>query len=366
MNKDRLCELISRKLSREATPAELEELAAFLQKSPGDQYFTEMLASYWNSTGNESPAYDINSDEHFDNILRMADDSANSPLNNIVPFNPQTKGHRNKFWFRRVAVIAILVITAGFVSWLVQRKNDRKSQVISANQKETVVKKGIRSKIILPDGTVVLLNSGTRVKYPESFKGTMREVYLDGEAYFDVVKDNKRPFVVHTSGMDIKVIGTAFNVKAYASDRQTETSLIRGSIEVTIKNRLNERIILSPSEKLVVMNEKVERSAGEGDEKDVIPELVIQRLVYNVQDSTVEETQWMGDKLVFNNESFSDVAVMMERWYDVEIEIGDTQLRQKRLTGSFDKENIEQALEALSITNPFTFERKGDKIIIHR
>ncbi|HEY6503238.1 MAG TPA: FecR domain-containing protein [Chitinophagaceae bacterium] len=356
MNKDRLSELISRKLAGEATPAELEELDIYLQNHPGDQYFTELLTSYWTTPGDESPATDTDPDGHFNHILQMADDPA---------VEIQARDNRYKIWIRRIAVAALLVITVGFASWLMRSKKEKRPLAVAANQNETVASKGIRSKIVLPDGSLVLLNSGTKLKYPDSFSDTSREVYLDGEAFFDIVKDSKHPFIVHTAGMDIKVLGTAFNVKAYPGDKQTETSLIRGSIEVIIKNESNDRFILSPSEKLVVMNKETEPETIADPTNELKPEIAIQRLKYNAADSTVDETQWVENKLVFNDESFSEVAVKMERWYNVEIEIRDNRLKEKRLTGNFEKETIDQALEALTITNSFSFERTGNKIIIH-
>src|SRR4029078_631833 len=95
-------------------------------------------------------------------------------------------------------------------------------------------KRGSKSKVQLPDGTQVWLNADSRIAYNEKFQGNLREVTLEGEAYFDVVRDEKRPFVIHTAAIDIKVLGTAFNVRSYANEKNTETSLIRGSIEVTL------------------------------------------------------------------------------------------------------------------------------------
>ncbi|HEX7847429.1 MAG TPA: DUF4974 domain-containing protein, partial [Chitinophagaceae bacterium] len=156
-------------------------------------------------------------------------------------------------------------------------------------------------------------------------------------------------------------------------DKKTETSLLRGSIEVTIKNRPNDKIILSPSEKLVVENSVVTaKETAQSQTGAGVPEVAINTLMavntlkYAEADSSVLETQWKDNKLVFHDETFEEVAIMMKRWYDVDIEISDSRLRQKRLTGSFERETIDQALEALRISLPFRYEKKDDKIIIHR
>src|ERR1019366_6846207 len=105
----------------------------------------------------------------------------------------------------------------------------------------------VKSKIVLSDGSVVTLNSETTLRYPAEFNGQTREVYLDGEAFFDVAKDHKHPFIVHAGKMNVRVLGTAFNIKSYANDATSETTLIRGAIEVTMSDRPSDRIILKPN-----------------------------------------------------------------------------------------------------------------------
>ena len=227
----------------------------------------------------------------------------------------------------------------------------------------------------LPDGTVVLLNSGSKLTYNKDFGKGIREVTLVGEGYFDVTRNKEVPFIIHTSNIDIKVLGTVFNVKAYPEDKRTETSLIHGSIEVTIKNRPNDKIILSPSEKLVVENsvnlsKEITAPAAEMNvppsEPAINTLMSVNKLKYDPADSTVAETQWIDNKLVFRDESFDELAARLERWYNVSIEIKDKRLQQRRFSGIFENETIEQALEALKESLPFRYEIKGTNIIIHR
>ena len=146
-------------------------------------------------------------------------------------------------------------------------KNDLMAQQNAAAPKnEIATLPGTHSKTILPDGSTVWLNAGSKLTYNKNFNTATREVELSGEAYFDVKKDEHHPFIIHTSAMHIKVLGTAFNVKSYPGDKSSETSLIRGSIEVTMNNRPQEKIILHPSEKLVVMN-RIETKKDEDETK---------------------------------------------------------------------------------------------------
>ena len=117
---------------------------------------------------------------------------------------------------------------------------------------EVVAKRGTKTKIILPDGSQVWLNSDSKLSYGERFNDTIREVSLEGEAYFDVIKDKNRPFIVMTNALNIRVLGTAFNIKSYAQDATIETTLIRGMIEVRKNNEpATKKIVLTPNEKLI-------------------------------------------------------------------------------------------------------------------
>jgi ferric-dicitrate binding protein FerR (iron transport regulator) len=199
-------------------------------------------------------------------------------------------------------------------------------------------------------------------------------VSLVGEGFFDVKKNIEKPFIISTSNINIKVLGTSFNVKAYPEDRHTETSLIRGSIELTIKNRPNDKIILSPHEKVVVQNNLAAtyEKTTSGNTKPSIQVantlISIKKLKIDPVDSTVFETKWINNQLVFRDESLYELAVKMERWYDVKIDIQDESLGEERLTGIFKSETVLQALDALkeSISQPFKFRQTADKIIIYR
>lgn len=360
MSQENFWVLISKKLSGEASPAELKELENLILEHPEWQYAIQNLEDLWkhqpvkNDTAGE--------DAYLLHLHRMKDKN--------IPFG-ETPGNTVLISKKKVikwywAAAALFLITTGLIAFgILFNKENTKSLAATSEVNEVTTHPGSKSKVQLPDGSVVWLNAGSRLTYKKDYGQQRREVILTGEGYFDVVKKEGMPFLIHTSSISIKVLGTAFNVKAYPDDRQTETSLIRGSIEVTIKNRPDNKIILSPNEKLIVENESFIIKKNEFN-KTAQPAISISTLRHNPVDSTVAETQWVVNKLVFNNESFAEVAVKMERWYDVEIELNDPQLLQKRLTGNFEKETIEQALEALKISIPFKHEQTGSKIIIHR
>ena len=222
---------------------------------------------------------------------------------------------------------------------------------------------GSKTKLVLPDSTVVWLNAGSKLTYNEHFGATNRNATLVGEAFFEV-KKSTMPFIIHANTVQIKVLGTAFNVKAYPGDPKIETSLIRGSIEVTIKNRPDNKIMLSPNEKLIVKNEPAEKLLSK--EGPAQPAIAFEKLHYNKNDSTIAETAWVADRLTVREETFEELTVKMERWYDVRIEIRMEELRNKVLSVTFEDETVDQSLEALKELFQFKYEKNGNNIIIHR
>jgi ferric-dicitrate binding protein FerR (iron transport regulator) len=206
--------------------------------------------------------------------------------------------------------------------------------------------------------------------YDKQFGQKLREVRLTGEAYFDVAHDKTRPFIIHTEQMDLRVLGTAFNVKCYPGEGKTEAALVRGSIEVTMRTR-NEKFVLKPNEKLV-LNSPTSATQIEGQAATVkavskSPLVVIAPLTPSVEDEAVIiETSWLENKLIFQDETFQEVATKMERWYGVTIRFAEPSLGRIRLTGSFENENINQALTALQYIARFKYHMEKDIITISK
>lgn len=362
--------LFSKKLSGEASAEELRSLEELILTHPEWQYAIQNLEDLWKhqSAGD----FSLEEDAYMLHLHRMKE--MNIPFGEegewAEPVLEENRGRRKWYW-AAAAVVAI----AGYFLFSVFFNGGKKANAETAQLvNEISTRPGSKSKVQLPDGTVVWLNAGSKLSYTKDFGKELREVTLTGEGFFDVVKNKEKPFIISTSTINIKVLGTAFNVKAYPEDKLTETSLIRGSIEVTIKNRPNDKIILSPSEKLVVENDATRL---ESPERGVVQKahiavpaistlVAINKLKYSPVDSTVAETQWVNNKLVFRDEPFTDLAVRLERWYDVQIEIRNAELANVRMNGIFESETIIQALDALKESIPFKYEKTGSKIIIYR
>jgi ferric-dicitrate binding protein FerR (iron transport regulator) len=361
--------LLSKRLSGEASEAELQDLENLITEHPEWQYAIQNLGDLWNHKPTQD--FTLEEDAYMLHLHRMSEMSI--PFGDIIERIPVAEKKRVRMrWYWAAA--AVFVVAGMFFFWKIG--TDKESPVAAKEVNEITTRPGSKSKVLLPDGTTVLLNAGSRLTYNKDYGKELREVSLTGEGFFDVTRNKDVPFIIHTSDINIKVLGTVFNVKAYPEDKKTETSLIRGSIEVTIKNRPNDKIILSPSEKLVVENGDLEHGKEVAKEKvalkadvhqtELVPIISVNKLKYNPADSAVAETQWTVNKLVFRDQSFEEIAMNMERWYDVSIEIRDELLAREKLSGTFENETILQALEALKISIPFRYEQTGNKIIIHR
>jgi len=365
---DRLWELVARKLAGEAGPGELAELESLLKKHPDESFAVDSLHQLWPVQPNHNP---VSTEESYRQLMRrmqqsgidegmFADDE--SPL---IQQEPARKGKRTFVW---IFSIALVLLGAGFflTRYTGMAGASTQTQAQAGAIREVSTRYGSRSRLVLPDGSKVFLNAGSKLTYDKSFDSKERIVRLSGEAYFDIVKNPSRPFIIQTSSMNIRVIGTAFNVKCYPDEDLAEASLVRGSIEVMLNDR-SDKIILKPNEKLTLHANRAEvsRKAGKTTARsEAPPVLSIGRMTQMPTDSSIVETSWIDNKLVFRSERFDELAVKMERWYGVQIRFADEPLRETRFTGIFEKENISQALDALKLTANFSYSLDKDQVVI--
>ena len=223
-----------------------------MRQNPPEQYFKDLLHSYWNSQQENSAEQNSSPDQHFQHILQLAAERQPDSTQVIEIYEGLVRRQKRKTWIKRLTVAAIIsgILIGG---WQFVPKNHETTGVRKDKAHEVLTEKGVRgNKTCIARWLAVWLNSASRLLYDRTFNDTIREVELEGEAYFDVVKNSKRPFIVHTSGIDIRVLGTAFNVKSYAAEPTIETTLVHGMIEIVRKNQPGAPIIiLHPHEKNV-------------------------------------------------------------------------------------------------------------------
>lgn len=240
--------------------------------------------------------------------------------------------------FTRIAAGVLLFLCVSFVISYYLKKAPQQKEIV---YQEKIVPFGQKTQIELADGTVIWLNSGSKLKVPLNFTGNKREVYLQGEAYFDVAHDASKPFIIHTANAITQVIGTAFNMKAYGSFK-LDVIVARGKVSVGLKNR-----------QLGVL------TSNRGLCYDSRSNLTMQ---YNTNAAKV---RWMYGDLIFDNTNMEEAAKTLDRWYNTQIILADPKVKAYQFTASFlNHENIDQVLKVLSELTHFTYTQVGNSFII--
>ena len=257
-------------------------------------------------------------------------------------------------WLARVAAVIILsACLACLWNILFIKEYPAKNRMV---YNEIIVPVGEKSQVILSDGTHVWINSGSRFKYPICFGDDSREITLEGEAYFDVTK-GKSTFVVNTHDAKIRVLGTAFNVKSYPEDRKTQTTVVRGLVRVESRENGVEPVLIGPDQ-MAVIKDLPKDKKKKPEDKDL-------KVINKV--NTLVVTAWKDQLLIFADETFEDMAIKMERWFNMKIRIEDENLKKDRYTGKFvNNETVYEVLEAIDVTTPIEYIIQEDEIIIRR
>jgi transmembrane sensor len=356
---ERIWFLLSRNLSGDATEQDKEELNELLQQHPELMQQYDMLHQLWsvNTPASEEPV----TNDKLNRILQLAE--AETAAGKLEPPVIRIKKRRTLYW----AAAAVIVLAAG--AWALVTWNN-KQQALAAN--EVVAPKGSKTRTILPDGSTVWLNAGSRIAYA-NFNGPQREITLEGEAFFDVVQvlspatHQKKPFIVHAGTIDIRVLGTAFNVKSYPEEKTIETTLIRGLVQITRKgDTKGNPVYLHPNEKIVLpagSNEGVTtREPVAATNEPAIKQII--HIDSTIKDSEHIETAWVYNRLEFRGDNFEQLALKLERWYNIKVYFEDAATRQLKFNGSLQNETVEQAFMALKEAVPFDVRIVNNEVFI--
>ena len=262
-------------------------------------------------------------------------------------------------WIKAAAVIAGISMAAALVFRAVHLSGKQ-----YATMPQVIAKNGRKIQQVLPDGSSIWLNAGSSLTYAAGYGKSNREVFLQGEAYFDVAPDKDLPFLVHAGRLTVKVLGTSFNVRAYKEEANIETALIKGKVEVQVDDEAEKKIVLLPNEKLTIPRQPVADSLASAKMNEPQVKYAVQALSKQNDSAGYNEIAWINNRLVFLNEPFDVVAQKMERWYDVRIHFLRQSLAQEVLSGIFQKETIDQALQVMQMTTSFSFRRDGKDIYL--
>lgn len=299
---ERIKYLFRQYLNNTCTKKEFEEFFSYINEASHNELIRELIKKAYEETGHINPSLTY-VDERGELVLR-------EPASNYQPDVPMQRRNKN----RVLAVTAVVVVglLAGFV-WLINQSPHQQQKAAKPVLAKKVTGRSEYKYLLLPDSTQVWLNAVSTLEYPDKFVPGKREVYLTGEAYFDVKHANKQPFLIHTGKVTTLVLGTAFNIKAYPGRENIIVSVSRGKVRVNYEE--SEVATLIPGQQVKVSNNN---------------KAAVQKNI-----AVTETAPWQQGKLVYDDETINDIIADLERIYDVTIRLQNSMLGRERVSTSF-------------------------------
>ena len=318
--------LIAKYINSVCTPEEFEKFSDLILRKEDDDFFPLIIKPVWDQCMQQESTHPSNSD-----LLRKINLTIEELEKRII----RRKLTLNTWGLKIAALLLLgLVLTNLF---LLRRASFKDSFI---TEQTVSIPFGARTSFLLPDGSKVWLNSGSTLSYGNNFRN-IRSVSLEGEAYFEV-KKSKTPFIVSTPFGDLKVMGTAFNVKAFQHENEFITTLVEGAVSVT-ENLEYKTVVLQTGQQTSLLDGRW--------------------AILNVE--TYLYTSWREGKIIFREEYLPEVVKSLEYWYNVKIELDDDpRLRKIHYTGTIEMESFSEILELLQITAPITYTYDDKKRII--
>lgn len=268
---------------------------------------------------------------------------AGHPVNEM----PRRLSGRSAFHRALYPIAASLLAIVIFAGYHIVQKNSGVNLIQGLTLIKEKTTKGKQRQITLGDGTQVWLNAKSELRYPKDFLGKEnREVFLDGEAFFNVSENREKPFIVHTSGLAIEVLGTAFNVRSYAEDPVVETTLVSGKVSIAspaedsihhVTLLPNQQALFSKDSKQIALEESV---------------------------NTEDYTGWKNGLMIFDNKPFSYIKETLERWYDVTITMEDKKSLSCTFSAKFKDKSLQEVLEIFKNTESINYWIKDGQVFI--
>lgn len=347
-------EILYKYIKGNCTEQELRQLGQWLQEKPANEDFFKTFIEHWGQEDEDLKEDAQAAWKRFKKKRNLHVSSGLEPISGTPPKKSRQHysvdsrkvykyGHW--YWYSSAAAALILFVALFFVVQHSSVSNESTDKGEEIATQEIVTSKGQRTNLKLSDGSQVMLNSESKLKIPDNYARESRTIYLEGEAFFEVDHDEKNPFVVITPQGYVKDLGTQFNVMTYNSNK-IEVAVKEGLAsmgEVEANSPQKELVELTPNKLGVLKND-------EG------------LVVSDIEDMNVF-TGWTEGKLVFKEMPFPEVVRRLERWYDIECVIEDSELTERTLSATYDNMPLNEVLEVLSISVRASYERNNRTII---
>ena len=338
---ERIYEIIAKEFAGEISDLERFQLEAWKKQSSLNQRTYLTLKRAWNK--NSIITNRDREEKLFQKIISgiKEDDSAVKQIHLYSKTGPRKKS----YWKYAIAAAIMIMISS---AWLVQKMqvNDNPQEVVpNVVYIEKTNPNGQKSNIHLSDGTVIIMNAGSRIKYPAVFAKDKRVIELEGEAFFTVASDRERPFTVLSGTLSTTALGTAFNIKAFPDEERMKISLAEGKVVVDRINHPDEEsYFLHPGESIEYNKQN--------------------RNITKTRFSPESEFAWKEGIISFKKASFEEIVHTLERWYGVKFIVQRKKVIKKGFTGSFKKKSLEEVLKGISFSSDFQYQIKDKTVII--
>lgn len=320
MDKDRFWLLAARYMAGETSSEEEKEFLDTVEQNAEYRVRYEALKVFW---GKSQQRDSIDAQKAYDLVK------------STIAFGDTQRSARSRSLKLVLLKIAAVVAIGFLMSYLAFNRISFDYKIKSFTWTEKYNKKGERSKILLSDGSSVWLNADSRLKFPEQFSDN-REVYLSGEAFFDITKNPSKPFVIHLDNGDVRVLGTSFNVKSFKDDANVETSVVSGKVAfISNSDSKHDTIFLTPNHKAVLT-----KRSGE---------------IMTQETNMEEDRAWVDGKIIFRSNSFKEVGKVLERYFDKKVEFDSPELMNCKLTGTFQNNTLAEIMELLAATKDYQY-----------
>ena len=331
---------IVRVLNGTATDLERQEVKNWMRESRSNSFQFKHLKKFWHQ-----PSTDLKLIGHEDQKKKIwtafLEENHNHKPASIKAFYSRTL-------FKVAAIIVVLLLPTYLIlnrTEDIAVENEPELEVINKNNP-----KGQKSLIQLPDGSKAWLNSDSQISYTETFSDSVRSIRLEGEAYFEVVHDSLRPFIVELGPLSVTVLGTAFNISAFEEERDVKVTLIDGSVKVmALDDDLKDDLILSPGSGIVYSKEKKKYSEFS---KSSNPELFS------------KATGWRNGILVFDGSGFDEFVREITRWYGIQVKVKGTPPHNWDIMASFENELLTNIMDAVSYNKGFRYQLNDKELEI--
>lgn len=355
-------ELLITYLSGSASEQERQEALSYIRSSKENKAHFEELKKYYQLSLIAVPSSEFNKDESWARV-RIG------YYKQLYASEKQKTNQNIRFIIRRYALpLAASLIIAFLIGALVNNSIFNPTSTGLAFN-EIKAPYGAKSMITLPDSTVVWLNAGSKLRYATNFSNSNREVYLEGEAYFDVIKSEKNIFVVNTGDIRVNVYGTQFNVKAYPDENEIITTLVTGSISIDANNpnTLKESLILKPNQSATFYKTArapvIQQNAGTSISNANISDGAVERITVETTEPKFI-TSWKDSVWVIRGEELGRLAVKLERRFNVNITFEDESLKDYKFSGSLMEETFEQVMKIIKTSAPINFNVENNHVTI--